>query len=63
MPQTTIQCMRYARRITKAIDMCLKCAILIACTRQQLLREHSSILHYMYNVLCISHVHSMILSQ
>jgi hypothetical protein len=47
-PQT-IWCMRCACQITEATDMCSKCAILTALTRQQWLRQRASILHYMYN--------------
>ena len=60
MPQMTIRCMRYACRITEAIDTCSKFAILIGCTRQQWSREHASTLH-VQRMLRISHVHNMIL--
>jgi len=49
MPQMTTRRMRYACRTTEAIDTCSKCAILIARTRQQWLREHAAILRYKYN--------------
>jgi hypothetical protein len=47
--QTTIRCMRYACRITEAIDTCSKCVILTVCTRQQWLCKHASILRYKQN--------------
>ena len=43
-----IQRMRFACCITKATDTHLEYVILIAYPRQQWLREHASILRYMY---------------
>ena len=62
-PQTTIQCMRYACWITEARHVLKMCDTHCFYTATIVMRMCLNITLYVRCLLCISHVHSMILSE